>query len=273
MGSFRTEERSVSPAAVSSIVASSVLAESRINFIPNTLVKGVNRLADGGVEVETRCRRKTMAKKYPCVVNCLWDGRWAVDRTAGVEDPGPWIMRFKGAINIYAPYALAHSIPSSTGIVGLFGDVVNYDNGKYYVSWYPKCKRVQCVDEDGRKLHNRFHRFIPRCIRGTVKHVPPAAAYISNVAHRKFAKKNIREMAKYIPSMKKLIRYRLKCEMAGGVIVARGSTDIDDPESHLHQRHAIGPISFGSYISVYTGKFTTAPLMAQKTAAMVTEII
>jgi glycerol-3-phosphate dehydrogenase len=177
LGSFRTEERSVSPAAVSNIVARSVLAESRINFIPNTLVKCVHRLADGGVKVETWCRRKTMAVKYPCVVNCLWDGRWAVDRSAGVEDPGPWIMRFKGGINIYAPYALAHSIPSTTGIVGLFGDVVNYDNGKYYVSWYPKCKRVQCVDEDGRKLHNRSHRFVPRCIRGVVKHVPPAAAY------------------------------------------------------------------------------------------------
>jgi hypothetical protein len=273
LGSFKTEERSVSPAAVADIVSQTVLAKQRINFVPNTLIKSVNRLESGEVEVEQRCKRKTYITRYPCVVNCLWDGRWAIDRTAGVEDPGPWIMRFKGAINVYAPYALSHSIPSSTGVVGLFGDVVNYNNGMYYVSWYPKCKRVHCVDEDGRKLHNRFHRFIPRCIRGLVKWAPPAAQYVSNVAHRKFAKENIREMAKFIPSMKKLIRYRLKCEMAGGVIVARGSTDIDDPSSHLHQRHAIGPVSYGSYISVYTGKFTTAPLIAQRTAEIVKKIL
>ena len=222
LGSFRTEERSVSPAAVSEIVAKSVLADQKIKFIPNTLVKSVTRLANGEVEVEQRFRRKTFITRYPCVVNCLWDGRWAIDQTAGVVDPGPWIMRFKGAINVYAPYALSHSIPSSTGVVGLFGDVVNYGNGNYYVSWYPKCKRVQCVDEDGRRLHDKFHRFIPRCIRSVVKWTPPAARYVSNVAHRKFAKQNIREMAKFIPSMKKLIRYHLNCEMAGGVIVARG---------------------------------------------------
>ena len=273
LGSFRTEERSVSPAAVSEIVAKSVLADQKIKFVPNTLVKSVTRLANGEVEVEQRFRRKTFITRYPCVVNCLWDGRWAIDQTAGVVDPGPWIMRFKGAINVYAPYALSHSIPSSTGVVGLFGDVVNYGNGNYYVSWYPKCKRVQCVDEDGRRLHDKFHRFIPRCIRSVVKWTPPAARYVSNVAHRKFAKQNIREMAKFIPSMKKLIRYHLNCEMAGGVIVARGATDIDDPQSHLHQRHAIGPISYGSYISVYTGKFTTAPLIAQRTAQMVTDVV
>ena len=70
--------------------------------------------------------------------------------------------------------------------------------------------------------------------------------------------------------MKNLIRYRLKCEMGGGVIVARGSTDINDSSSRLHQRYEMGPISVGSYISVYTGKFTTAPLIAKETSEIVT---
>lgn len=273
LGSFSTEERSVSPAAVADIVSRIVLANSRINFSGSTLVVSVSRLSNGYVEVEKRYNKETSITRYPCVVNCLWDGRLAIDRTAGVEDPGPWISRYKAAINIFAPYANDSAIPSSTGVVGLYGDVVNYGNGNYYLSWYPKCKRVQCVDEDGRKLHDRFHRFIPRCIRGVVKFSRPAALYVSNVAHRKFAKENIRAMAKYIPSIQKLIRYRLKCEIGGGVIVARGSTDIDDPSSHLHQRYQIGPVSFGSYVSVYTGKFTTAPLIAEKTSNMVTKIL
>jgi hypothetical protein len=273
LGSFRTEERSISPAAVANIVSRAVLSNPRISFSGNTLVVSVSRLSSGYVEVEKRYNKETSITRYPCVINCLWDGRLAIDLTAGVEDPGPWISRYKAAINVFAPYAHACNIPSSTGVVGLYGDVVNYGNGNYYISWYPKCKRVQSVDEDGRKLHDRFHRFIPRCIRGVVKWSRPAALYVSNVAHRKFAKENIRAMAKYIPSMEKLIRYRLKCEVGGGVIVAKGSTDIGDPSSRLHQRYEIGPVSFGAYISVYTGKFTTAPLIAEKTSNMVTKIL
>ena len=273
LGSFSTQECSISPAAVADIVSRTVLANPRISFFGNTLVVSASRLASGNVEVEKRCNKETSITNYPCVVNCLWDGRWAIDRTAGVEDPGPWILRYKAAINIFAPYALAANIPSSTGVVGSFGDVVNYGNGNYYLSWYPKCKRMQLVDEDGRKLHDKFHRFIPRCIRGVVKYYRPAALYVSNVAHRKFAKENIREMGNYIPSLKKLIRYRLNCEVVGGVIVARGSTDINDPSSLLHQRYKIGPVPFGSYISVYTGKFTTAPLIAEKTSKVVTKLL
>ncbi len=49
------------------------------------------------------------------------------------------------------------------------------------------------------------------------------------------------------------------CEVGGGVIVAWGETDIDDPASGLHERHAIGPRSHGRYHSVDTGKLTMAP--------------
>lgn len=51
-----------------------------------------------------------------------------------------------------------------------------------------------------------------------------------------------------------------------GVIHARGTTDIDDPGSGFHERHAIGPRSFGRYHSADTGKYTTAPLFARRLA-------
>ena len=50
------------------------------------------------------------------------------------------------------------------------------------------------------------------------------------------------------------------------MVYARGSTDIDNPGSGLHERHAIGPRSFGRYHTVDTGKYTTAPLFARRLA-------
>jgi len=49
----------------------------------------------------------------------------------------------------------------------------------------------------------------------------------------------------------------------GGVIVAWGSTDIDDQASELHRRHDIGVHSYGRYHSIDPGKLTMAPYFAK----------
>ena len=56
-----------------------------------------------------------------------------------------------------------------------------------------------------------------------------------------------------------------------GIITAWGATDIDDPNSGLHQRHEVGPWARDGWISVDTGKLTTAPLFAQRAAALAIE--
>jgi FAD dependent oxidoreductase len=49
----------------------------------------------------------------------------------------------------------------------------------------------------------------------------------------------------------------------GGVIVAWGSTDIDDHASELHRRHDIGVHSYGGYHSIDPGKLSMAPHFAK----------
>ena len=51
-------------------------------------------------------------------------------------------------------------------------------------------------------------------------------------------------------------------EVKAGVIVAWGQTDINDPSSELHERHAVGPRTHGRYHSVDPGKLTMAPYFA-----------
>ena len=50
----------------------------------------------------------------------------------------------------------------------------------------------------------------------------------------------------------------------GGVIVAWGQTDIDDPSSELHRRFEIGVTTVGRYHSVDPGKLTMAPYFAER---------
>ncbi|MAX74644.1 MAG: hypothetical protein CMH66_13445, partial [Nioella sp.] len=55
--------------------------------------------------------------------------------------------------------------------------------------------------------------------------------------------------------------------VSGGFIVARGTSDIDDTKSQLHERHAIGLHRLApGYFTLDTGKYTTAPALALATA-------
>ena len=52
----------------------------------------------------------------------------------------------------------------------------------------------------------------------------------------------------------------------GGIIVAWGATDIDDPKSELHRRFEIGVTSAGRYHAANPGKLTMAPYFAERCA-------
>ena len=59
----------------------------------------------------------------------------------------------------------------------------------------------------------------------------------------------------------------------GGSIFAMGQTDIDDPDSQLHERLDTGVDGRGAYLSVDTSKFTLGPAMAVQTADRVHALI
>jgi hypothetical protein len=72
----------------------------------------------------------------------------------------------------------------------------------------------------------------------------------------------VKGLAQYAPAL-----HGLRVDaVAAGIIVAWGATDIDQIDSELHHRHAIGVHEHDGYLSVDTGKLTTAPLFAQRVA-------
>ena len=73
--------------------------------------------------------------------------------------------------------------------------------------------------------------------------------------------------ARMVPSLRELPGVlREQARVAGGVILAAGETDIDDPGSRLHARTAVGVRSTKGYHSVDTGKYTLAPMYAIEVA-------
>jgi len=272
LGSFRTEELSVSPSAVANLLRQAVKHQPNINFMGNTTVLSVHKLANDCVEIESRRANKTSKNIYACAANCLWNDKLRIDDSFGAHNPGPWILRYKATINISAT-ARKH-IPSATGILGRYGDVVHHSDGSIYISWYPLCKLAEVIHGDGRDLQDMLHPGrLARSVRQAVSGFPPVSKLIASVAHKKFVGDNISEMAVYIPRMAELLPTAKRWAVGGGVILARGQTDIDDPVSQLHQRSEIGPIAYGSYISIDTGKYCTAPLFAEQAADMVTDIL
>lgn len=274
LGSFRTEERSISTTALAGIIRQAVARQPLINFIGNTEVIAACRLSSGEVEVEVLSNGSPVCYRYPCVANCLWDDRLRVDSTAGINDFGPWMLRYKATVTVQAPGARAKRIPSATGVLGLYGDVVNHCDNSYYISWYPNSMIASTREIYGRKLHDMVHKCpISKCVRMVAGMSPRIAEVIKPIVHRRFVKKNIEEMAAYVPSMRDLLQNIKTTEVGGGVIMARGETDINDPSSVLHQRSAIGPKAYGSYFTIDTGKYCMAPLFALETADMIQEVI
>lgn len=267
LASFTTEERAVSPAAVALILRQAVKNQANINFLAKTEVVGVTRLATDDIKVAMAHHQQAVHKQYASVANCLWENKLRIDKSAGIATHESWLLRYKATIHISGLPADHGDIPSATGILGTYGDVVRHQDGSYYLSWYPRCRLAQTLGEDAQGLHHAIHQ----------SELYGADNDTLSIGQRQFqdtfVNDNIRAMATYIPSLTPLLNLKKNYRLGGGIILAKGVTDIDDPDSFLHQRAGIGPRAYGSFISVNTGKYCTAPLFALEAADMMAEAL
>jgi len=133
------------------------------------------------------------------------------------------------------------SIPSITVVLGPFGDMVDYGDGSFFVSWYPTCMTNSSADLS-----------------------PPAWPNVLDDLHAsQIVAQTFGAMSEIVSALGDAIGRATEIEVRGGTITAWGSTDIDDPASELHNRYDIGVNSHGCYYSVDTGKLTMAPHFAE----------
>ena len=230
---YATTEVAVDPLSLARAVRRALADHPRIRLRVATAVRAVTPLDDGALVHTDRAD-----DRYDHVVNALWDGRLAVDETAGVAASRPWLYRMKYFVRLEPSV----SVPSTTILLGPFGDVVTYADGQAFLSWYPA----------GRL--------------GTSAALSPPSwdTELDDVLAKEVRMGVVAGLADVVPAVGRLPEADLaEGRVLGGVIFAHGHTDIDDPASVLHERHEIGPVSHGRFHSVDTGKLTMAPRFAR----------
>jgi glycine/D-amino acid oxidase-like deaminating enzyme len=233
---FGTPEIAVDPRSLCAVLRRRVMEDPRIEVRLSTPVDSVRR-GRRGLLVDSAVG----TEEYDHVVNAAWAGRLALDATLGLEPDRPWLFRWKDYLRVPGR---ATATPCTTIVLGPFGDIVAYPDGEYYLSWYPAGLRATTTAvapewpdrDDSGGLRRRL-------VDGLAALVPAVAGIDPEAG-----------------------------ELEGGAIFAWGATDIDDPGSGLHQRHAVGPHTHGAYHSIDTGKLTVAPLFARTVAERVLEI-
>jgi glycine/D-amino acid oxidase-like deaminating enzyme len=246
---FKTAEIAIDPEALTDLVRARISADSKIRCLVRTHVLGVEQTSEQ-VTVDFAISGTRASERYDHVVNALWDGRLAVDETAGLEPARPWLYRVKHFVRLRAS-ALALTVPSTTIVLGPFGDIAAYDGGTFYLSWYPAGKR------------------------GTSSSLSPPAwpLVLDEDASFEMRRSILAGLARIVPTVAGLTPDAVEfCQVKAGIIFAWGNTDIQDPASGLHARHAIGPVSRGRYHTIDTGKLTMAPLFGKIVADRIRQI-
>ena len=242
VAAYETPEISVHTGDVAERLRSALAAQDLVTLHCESEVGRVSRNGDESLGVHVADPGGRYTRSYEQVVNACWEGRLALDETMDVRPEGRWSFRYKLGVFVGRVQGL-EEVPSCTLVWGPFGDVVNFGGGDLYLSWYPECMLGMV---DGVTL-------------------PRWSEEIAEEARSRAVRGTVEALAGICPDLFVLGepgRHRLTPR--GGVIFARGATDIDDPQSELHERHRIGVRSFGRYHSIDTGKYTTAPLFAME---------
>jgi glycine/D-amino acid oxidase-like deaminating enzyme len=237
MAAFRTIELSVDPPMVATMLRRAIAEHDRIQFHPNSRVEGVQ--IDGSGAPCIVIKGEGTIGPYDQVVNALWQDRLRVDAGAGLRPDRPWLHRYKLAIHIGG--AAGPPLPSTTILLGEYGDVVDFGGGRRYLSWYPACKL------------GAWREIQP----------PDIAPMIDDATRQGVFDATMRALAAIVPSVGALDLSNATAEVEGGYIFAWGHTDIADPHSELHGRSDIGIHSSGRYHSIDTGKYGMAPYFAE----------
>ena len=242
---YRVLERSVSTRWVADQFVAAVEAESRITTAMEERVVDVASTSDGGDGPWQVHSTSGSHGPFDYVVNALWHGRPAIDRRVGnhVDD----LRHHRYRLALFLRSGRPIDMPSLLIGVGPYGDVKNYGGRDFYLSWYPV----------GRVIESE----------GSEHPEPPVldAARRSAIARGTF-----QGLAAVLPGVASLEQEAVDVQVQGGWVYAQARGSLNDPHSTLHKRDLLGIRWFGTYVSVDTGKYSMAPLLAKAIADRIT---
>ncbi len=240
---YDVNEVAIDPMVIARGLREAVSAQSRITVHLASRVTRIVSSGGPGMGVAWEEGEQRPSRVFDFAVNATWFDRLRLDADAGHPAGRPVIHRYKVGLH---GSRLPADVPSVTYVIGEFGDVVNFPDRSYF-SWYPV------------GLLGTSHDLAPG--------VTPT---LTEQQQDRIRTGSLRALADLMPSMGSAIEAAgSESAVEGGWISAWGQTGITDPRSELHRRFEIGPTRFGRYVTVDTGKYTTAPLFAHQAVELV----
>jgi glycine/D-amino acid oxidase-like deaminating enzyme len=233
----RVPERSMNTLWLADRVVDAMDAEPRVNFACGTRVTGLAKTDRWTVSTEHGA-----AGGFDVVVNALWNGKLAIDRAAGLPIGETWSHRYRVAVFVRTSRPV--DVASAVVAVGAFGDVKNFGGRDFYVSWYPVGLRLDSAELD------------------------PSPPSPLSQAERTATIDAIRTgLGAHVAGIDRIFEAAETVRVEGGFVFADGGRGrIDQASSTLHARDRFGVRRRGSYVSVDTGKWSTAPWLAEAVA-------
>lgn len=235
---FRTQERALWPSGVASALRKSLLQHPRIELRMQAVVQKVDAR---GEQWSVVLEEGTGAPEGPFdgLINAAWADRRRIDAASGYPNTGEWITRYKFGLLLSDASRAFDELPcNSTAVLGAYGDSVYYPQvDVHYSCWYPV---GMCFRTTGPIDAQRRPQLGPKLdlAEQTWRGLATQDSRFSGIAHD------------VDPD---------KLTIVGDYIIAKGRSDILDPNSRLHQRQDHGPIRLADgYWSVETGKYSSA---------------
>lgn len=242
---FRIPERSVATTWVADRFIEALSAEKQIEQALDRRINGVHPTnsahLDGSWIVDTSAGSQG---PFDFVVNSLWEGRLAVDITAGLTPIGDWSHRYR--LSLFVRTTKVVDVPNATIATGPFGDIKNYSGRDFYLSWYPT--GLIC---DGSAI------------------LPPELPLFDDAARQEMSRSILERLERLLPSVRRVKERAERTTLAGGWVFAVGKGLLSTPDSALHRRSGFGIRRMGSYISVDTGKYSMAPWLARQISSAI----
>jgi len=237
IAAYRVPERSVSTNWIADRYVEAISSEARIEPMFRRRVTRV-RPTDGSINDQWVVETGTEVHgPFDFVVNALWEGKLFFDSMLHMPPEWEWSHRYR--LSLFIRTDRPNAAPSAVVITGPFGDMKNYNDRDFYLSWYPAGLVTEC-----------------RSIQ------PPYSPEIRSAEREQIEQSIVNKLAEIIPAASSIYRQRQSVRLEGGWVFAMGAGWLGDPRSTLHRRDRIGLRRVGTYISVDTGKYSIAPWLA-----------
>ncbi|UTP38024.1 FAD-binding oxidoreductase [Phenylobacterium sp. LH3H17] len=246
VGGFKVPERSVNTRWIADRLCEVLKGE------PNITLRMASKILSARPvdEIDGRWRVAVEGEEsdaFDVVVNCLWEGRLAVDRTAGLEPTPGWSHRYR--LCLFGRTRRPVDVGCAVVALGPFGDIKNYDGRNFYISWYPAGLLAESSE---------------------LSIATPAAMDASG---RQQIIDDVRaRITQLVPNVSRMFDEAEELQLRGGFVFAQGRGSLSDPKATIHRRDQFGINRRGSYLSIDTGKYSTAPWLAEKLTRQICRI-